>query len=202
VALVIALLLQVNLTAMVLLRLVRRLQHQSDHDMLTGLLSRRPMEQLLLAESQRQRRFGRSFALLSIDIDHFKKINDGFGHAAGDAVLKRVAQALRAAARDIDSVARMGGEEFCVLLPGADVVGADSVAMRLLETVRGLHHPEIGGAPVTISIGLAVMEAPAEPMQALQRRLDQALYGAKAAGRDRVEQALPAASAARSTTTA
>jgi diguanylate cyclase (GGDEF)-like protein len=200
VAQVIALLLQANLTTMVLLRLVRRLQYQSDHDLLTGLLSRRPMEQLLLNESQRQRRFGRSFALLSIDIDHFKKINDGWGHASGDAVLKRVAEALRAAARDIDSVARMGGEEFCALLPGADVAGAESVAVRLLETVRSLRHPEIGGATVTISIGLAVMEAPAEPMQALQRRLDQALYGAKAAGRDRVERALPAAGAARSAT--
>ena len=193
VALVIALLLQANLTAMVLLRLVRNLKYQSDHDMLTALLSRRPMEQLLLAETQRQQRFGGSFALLSIDIDHFKTINDRCGHAAGDAVLKRVAESLRAAARDIDSVARMGGEEFCVLLPGAGMEGADHVALRLLETVRGLHHPEIGGAPVTISIGLAVMEAPTEPMQALQRRLDQALYGAKAAGRDRVERAVPAA---------
>jgi GGDEF domain-containing protein len=76
------------------------------------------------------------------------------------------------------------------------VAGAESVAVRLLETVRGLHHPEVGGAPVTISIGLAVMEAPAEPMQSLQRRLDQALYGAKAAGRDRIERAVPAAGAA------
>jgi diguanylate cyclase (GGDEF)-like protein len=192
VALVIALLLQANLTTMVLLRLVRRLQYQSDHDMLTGLLSRRPLEQLLLAESLRQRRFGRSFALLSIDIDHFKTVNDVYGHAAGDAVLKRVAAALRAGARDIDSVARMGGEEFCVLLPGADVAGAEGVAQRLLDTVRGLHHPEIDGAQVTISIGLAVMASPAEALQALQRRLDQALYRAKAAGRDRVERALGA----------
>ncbi len=130
VALLIALLLQANLTAMVLLRLVRRLQYQSDHDMLTGLLSRRPMEQLLVAESQRQRRFGQCFALLAIDIDHFKRVNDSCGHAAGDAVLKRVAEALRAGARDIDRVARMGGEEFCVLLPGADEAGASGVAQR------------------------------------------------------------------------
>jgi diguanylate cyclase (GGDEF)-like protein len=201
VALVIGLLLQANLVTLVLLRLVRRLQHQSDHDMLTGLLSRRPMEQLLLAESQRQRRFGQSFALLSIDIDHFKRVNDRCGHAAGDAVLKRVAEALRASARDIDSVARMGGEEFCVLLPGADAAGADSVAVRMLEAVRGLHHPELdGGAPATISIGLAVREAPAETVLALQRRLDQALYSAKAAGRDRIERASPAAGLALSAT--
>ncbi|MBT9491966.1 MAG: GGDEF domain-containing protein [Paucibacter sp.] len=195
VALVIALLLQANLTAMVLLRLVRRLQHQSDHDTLSGLLSRRRMEQLLLAESQRQRRFGQRFAMLSIDIDHFKRVNDGWGHAAGDAVLKRVAEALRAGARDIDRVARMGGEEFCVLLPGADEAGAHGVALRLLASVRALHHPEVNGATVTISIGLAVMAEPAESLQALQLRLDRALYGAKAAGRDRVERALPAAGA-------
>jgi diguanylate cyclase (GGDEF)-like protein len=198
-ALVIMLLLHANLTALVLLRLVRRLQYQSDHDMLTGLLSRRPMEQLLLAEAQRQRRFGQPFALLSIDIDHFKRINDAHGHAAGDAVLKRVAEALRATARDMDSVARMGGEEFCVLLPGADTLGAQGVAERMLASVRGLHHPEIGaGLQTTVSIGLAVMETPGESIQALQRRLDQALYGAKAAGRDRIELAAPAAGALRS----
>jgi diguanylate cyclase (GGDEF)-like protein len=190
VALIVALLLQANLAALVVLRLVRRLQYQSDHDMLTGLLSRRPMEQLLLAECQRQRRFGHSFALLSIDIDHFKKVNDQCGHAAGDAVLKRVADALRSTARHIDSVARMGGEEFCVLLPGADAAGAHRVAARMLETVRGLHHPELAGDLLaTISIGLAVVEVPGEPLQALQWRLDQALYGAKAAGRNQVVQA-------------
>jgi diguanylate cyclase (GGDEF)-like protein len=198
VAMVIALLLQANLTAMVVLRLVRRLQYQSDHDLLTGMLTRRPMEQRLLAESQRQRRSGGSFALLSVDIDHFKTVNDRFGHAAGDAVLKRVAQALHVAARSTDSVARMGGEEFCVLLPGADAAGADGIAERMLETVRGLKHPEIdGGMPVTVSIGLAVMEVPGEPMLALQRRLDQALYGAKASGRDRIERAAPASAADR-----
>ena len=179
-ALIFSLLLQANLIAMVILRLVRRLQYQSDHDMLTGLLSRRPMEQLLQAESQRQRRFGRSFALLSIDIDHFKQINDRFGHAAGDAVLKRVADALRTAARDIDSVARMGGEEFCVLLPGADLAGADGVALRVLETVRGLHHPELdGGPPTTISIGLASYPQHAISASALMIAADQALYRSK-----------------------
>lgn len=195
-ALLIALLLQAQLTALVLLRLVKRLRFQSDHDMLTGLLGRRPMEQLLQAESQRQRRFGQSFALLSIDIDYFKKINDGWGHAVGDVVLKRVAEALISAARDIDSVARMGGEEFCVLLPGADAAGANGVAIRLLETVGGLQHPEIGSAAVTISIGLAVADSPAEPLAALQWRLDRALYAAKAAGRDRIEMAAPVTSAA------
>lgn len=184
------LVLHVNLTALVLLRLVRRLQYRSDHDMLTGLLGRRPMEQCLRAEAQRQRRFGGRFAMLSIDIDHFKQINDRFGHAAGDAVLVRVAQTLREAAREVDSVARMGGEEFCVLLPGADRAGAEAVAARMLEAVRALRHPETPDlAPVTVSIGLALVDAPAESLQAVQRRLDQALYGAKAGGRDRIQHA-------------
>jgi diguanylate cyclase (GGDEF)-like protein len=184
------LVLHVSLTALVLLRLVRKLQHRSDHDTLTGLLGRRPMEQRLRAEAQRQRRFGGRFALLSIDIDHFKQVNDQFGHAAGDAVLVRVAQALREAAREVDSVARMGGEEFCVLLPGTDRAGAEAVAARMLDAVRALRHPEAPDlAPVTVSIGLALVDAPAESLQAVQRRLDQALYGAKAGGRDRIQHA-------------
>jgi len=193
IALVIALLLQAGLTAMVLLRLVRRLQYQSDHDLLTGMLSRRPMEQRLLAEWQRHQRSGGSFALLSIDIDHFKKVNDLFGHPTGDAVLRRVAQALHGATRSTDSLARMGGEEFCALLPGTDAAGAERVAGRMLEAVRGLTHTEMDGVmTVTVSIGLAMMEQPGEPMLALQRRLDQALYAAKSSGRDCIEIAVPA----------
>jgi diguanylate cyclase (GGDEF)-like protein len=192
VALLFSLLLQLSLVVMVLLRLVRRLQYRSDHDMLTGLLLRRPLEHLLRAEMQRQRRFGGSFALLAVDIDHFKAVNDRHGHAAGDAVLQRVAHAMRAAARDIDSVARMGGEEFCVLLPGADAAGAEGVAQRMLQAVRSLRHPESDASQplqVTLSIGLAVAEAPEEPLQHLQRRLDQALYAAKSAGRDAIRHA-------------
>lgn len=175
------------LIAMVVLRLVRRLQYQSDHDLLTHLLGRRPMERLLLAEAQRQERFGGSYAMLSVDIDHFKRINDRFGHAVGDVVLVRVAQALRDGARQIDSVARMGGEEFGVLLPGADAAGAESVAQRLLEVVRDLRFTDVDtNLRVTVSIGLLVVHGAAEPLQDMQRRLDRALYEAKRTGRDRV----------------
>jgi diguanylate cyclase (GGDEF)-like protein len=189
-SLVFGLVLHTTLIAMVVIRLVRRLQYQSDHDALTGLRSRRAMTRLLEAEAQRQRRFGGGYAILSIDIDHFKRINDRYGHAAGDAVLARVAQALEAATREVDRVARMGGEEFCVLLPGTDRSGAEQAAQRLLEAVRRLHHPEADATlKVTVSIGVAVVGAEAEPLPALLRRLDQALYAAKAAGRDRVEHA-------------
>ncbi len=194
VALFFSLVLQINLMALVVLRLVRRLQHKSDHDVLTGLLGRRAMQRLLRDESRRQRRHGGSFALLSIDIDHFKAVNDTHGHEAGDAVLARVAHTLRASAREADSVARMGGEEFCMLLPGTDEAGADQLAARLLATVRGLQHPEAGGRRgVSISIGVAVATVPGEALPLLQRRLDQALYAAKAAGRDRHRHAQPPA---------
>lgn len=190
-AIFLSLVLHLNLCAIVTLRLVRRLQHLSDHDPLTGLLGRRPMEERLQAEAQRHARMGGGFAMLSLDIDHFKQINDRFGHAAGDAVLVRVAHGLQQAARSIDSVARMGGEEFGVLLPGCDRAGADEVAQRMLEVVRSQQHPELDGTMrVTVSIGIAVHDDASEPLPLLQRRLDKALYSAKAAGRDRIQLAM------------
>ena len=190
----VSLVLHLNLCAMVAFRLVRRLQHLSDHDPLTGLLGRRPMEERLQAEALRQARMGGSFAMLSLDIDHFKQINDRFGHAAGDAVLVRVAHALQRSARAVDSVARMGGEEFGVLLPGCDRAGAQEVAQRMLEIVRSQQHTEIDGAMrVTVSIGIAVYEGASETLAMLQRRLDMALYLAKASGRDQIQQAVPRA---------
>ncbi len=189
VALVFSMLMQVNLLAMVLLRLVRRLQYQSDHDVLTGLLSRRPMMERLVDETRRQQRFGTGLAMLSIDIDHFKAINDQHGHAVGDAVLQRVATALLKAAREVDSVARVGGEEFWVLLPGTDLAGAEAVGARMLRDVRALVHPESASLHTTISIGLGALMPGREDVQTLQRRLDQALYRAKATGRDRMQPA-------------
>ncbi|HRD98402.1 MAG TPA: GGDEF domain-containing protein [Rubrivivax sp.] len=181
-----------TLVAMVFGRIVGRLRYQSDHDALTGLLSRRPLERLLQIEGERHGRTGHPYALLSIDIDHFKQINDRHGHAVGDRVLARVAQTLRACSREGDSVARMGGEEFCTLLPGADEAGARQIAQRLLQAVRELQHPELGGAlRVTVSIGLAVARTDAEPVAGLMLRVDRALYAAKLAGRDRVVEAGP-----------
>ena len=196
-SLLFGLVINTTLIAMTVLRLVRRLQYQSDHDGLTGLLNRRAMERELRSEAQRQRRLRAGYAVLSVDIDHFKRINDLHGHAAGDAVLVRVAQALRDCARGSDRVGRMGGEEFCVLLPGVDRAGAERAAERLLRAIRETVHPELGpGTPVTVSIGLAVAAEASEPIERLQRRLDRALYAAKHAGRDRIapaEAAVPEA---------
>lgn len=195
VGLALGLVLNMALTAMVVVRLVNRLQHQSDHDALTGLLSRRPLERALHAATERQQRSGERFAMLSVDIDHFKHINDSHGHAAGDAVLVRVARALREASRAGDSVARIGGEEFCLLLPAVEVGDAQRVADRVLHAARALTHPELGtGAVVTVSIGLAVADHGEAP-DLLFRRVDRALYRAKTAGRDRIEVATEAEAA-------
>lgn len=176
--------------ALVVLRLVNRLRHLSQHDALTRLVNRRGLEQCVEAERQRLQRQGRPFAVLSIDIDHFKAVNDRHGHAAGDQVLVGVAQALRREARGQDIVARMGGEEFALLLPETGATGAQQMAQRLLEALRAEQH-EVEGQRlrVTISIGLAVVTDPSESAEALWRRVDAALYRAKAAGRDRVELA-------------
>ncbi|MFY9479303.1 MAG: GGDEF domain-containing protein [Aquabacterium sp.] len=172
---------------MVIMRLVSRLEHLSHHDSLTGLLNRRAIEHLLSREAQRLQRFNEHFSLLMLDIDHFKRINDRLGHAAGDAVLCAVAQTLQAHAREVDRVARFGGEEFCVLLPHTLHEGALQAAERLREAINLVSIPwndEV--ISVTISTGLATADNPEETLDAIIQRADQALYQAKADGRNRV----------------
>jgi diguanylate cyclase (GGDEF)-like protein len=191
-SLLLGLVVNATLVAMVIVRLVRRLQHASEHDVLTGLLNRRGMAVRLAAEEGRRARFGTGFALLSVDIDHFKRINDRYGHAAGDDVLAGVAATMARELRGVDTVARMGGEEFCVLLPGTDAAGAELTAQRLMIAVARKVYPDIDpGLQVTVSIGVATADDLKESMSALQRRLDAALYEAKAGGRNRAVFAPP-----------
>lgn len=187
-----AAMLVVNLTlgALIVLRLVRRLQHMSVHDVLTGVLNRRGFDEMLTREAERLRRYGQGFAVLSIDIDHFKAINDKYGHAVGDEVLVSVARALAHALRDVDRIGRVGGEEFCVLMPHSSAAAAQAVATRLLRTVREkCVGPEATPWRATVSIGVALAEDANETQHLLMQRLDRALYAAKERGRDRVEVA-------------
>jgi diguanylate cyclase (GGDEF)-like protein len=162
------------------------LRQLATRDALTGLLNRRAFDALLAEEVDRARRFGHPLTLVVLDLDHFKAINDTHGHAAGDAVLAAVARVFAGQVRSIDRVARIGGEEFAVLLM---VTGADeglAVAKRIVEAVRALPVAVAGGATlrITVSAGVAALPAYGEAETQLPETADQALYAAKRAGRD------------------
>lgn len=174
-----------------MLRLVTRLREQTRHDPLTGLCNRRALEQAVDEAWRRWKRGAGCFAVLALDLDHFKRINDTHGHAAGDRVLQQVADRLQAAVRNVDTVARTGGEEFIVLVPQVERDGAQAAAERLRSAIRAQPFGGPGGPlGITVSVGVALAhETDAEPRELLQRA-DQVLYRAKEAGRDRVELAL------------
>jgi diguanylate cyclase (GGDEF)-like protein len=162
-------------------------------DPLTGLYNRRFFQQMLQLESERCATSGEPMAVVILDLDHFKHINDRYGHPAGDAVLVQVADRLRQSVRTGDVVARFGGEEFVCLLPDTD----EEAALDLAERLRGvLRHTPITAGPgqaiaVTASVGFAATDAkrPAVDPAHLIAQADRALYGAKSDGRDRVVSA-------------
>ena len=163
----------------------QQLREQADHDLLTGVANRRQLSRHLTELLGHAPRTGARLAVLYLDLDHFKDINDAHGHAAGDDVLTAVAVAIRSAVRDQDLVARLGGDEFVVLLDGVrGLDDATSVAEKILGAVR--RPVEIGGSTVTprASIGIALVE-PGEDEDSVIARADAALYEAKGAGRDR-----------------
>lgn len=153
-------------------------------DPLTDIFNRLAYEEQLQGEYQRWKRFGNPLAFLIWDIDHFKQINDRYGHAVGDAVLRSVAQQLARRIRSTDFVARYGGEEFAMLLPGADLQAALNLADRLRLNIAESGFDNDGvRIPVTISCGLSSFESGDSP-QAVFDRADRALYRAKQAGRN------------------
>ena len=162
-------------------------------DHLTGVANRRAFFEAAELELNRNRRAPRPTALVLVDADHFKRINDRHGHAGGDAVLRHLGRLLSATFRQVDVVARVGGEEFAVLLPSSDLDAAAAVAERLRGLVAG-SHVAYDGARIacTISAGVAVCDGEVLGLDGLMKRADQALYAAKAAGRDRVERWRPA----------
>ncbi|MDQ3821376.1 MAG: diguanylate cyclase [Acidobacteriota bacterium] len=156
-------------------------------DHLTGLANRRRFERQLEREVERTLRYNRHFCLLLLDIDHFKSVNDGFGHDAGDEVLRRLAKTLQAETRGIDLAARIGGEEFAVILPETDLEGAMDVAERLRAAISSAEIPPVGR--VTASFGVAEFPVCAPTGRELLAATDAALYEAKNAGRNRIERA-------------
>ncbi|MBK5528837.1 diguanylate cyclase [Pseudomonas sp. TH06] len=155
------------------------------HDALTGVFNRRRFDEKLTEYSLLSRRTGRPFALLLIDADHFKRINDSHGHAVGDEVLQRLAQLIETSLRTTDFVARYGGEEFAVLLP--EIAKPDTpevVAEKIRSAVADAHFPTVGH--VTVSIGIGLTDPADNNQMTLIKRADQQLYQAKAAGRNQV----------------
>jgi diguanylate cyclase (GGDEF)-like protein/PAS domain S-box-containing protein len=159
------------------------LRHMADHDPLTGLLNRRSFGRALEQHLARVRRYGLQGAVLMIDLDGFKAVNDQHGHGTGDEVLIGAAERLRARLRTSDLLARLGGDEFAALLPAADRAEAEHVARIAVEVVRDLS--PAAGPPVTASVGAAVIADPELTPETLQREADRAMYAAKHAGRDR-----------------
>lgn len=169
-------------------RLYEQTREQAMTDSLTGLSNRRELSRRLPRELARVRRSGKTISAVMIDIDHFKRVNDTYGHPAGDAVLQQIAKLLLAHVRDIDTAARYGGEEFLLLLPETDHIGAKLVAERVRRTVEQavLELPDGRTIGVTISCGIACYPECAEGAEEMISKADQALYTAKLDGRNRV----------------
>ncbi|HZP66694.1 MAG TPA: tetratricopeptide repeat-containing diguanylate cyclase [Rudaea sp.] len=176
--------------ALLVLRQVRKLRRwkrMASIDPLTGVANRRGIEQFV-AHAMRQARSRReALAVLALDLDRFKLINDSYGHAAGDRVLQHIARNLREGLRDDDLLGRMGGEEFLVVLPGSTLEQASDIAERLRSRIESLDLDDLpAGLRTTVSIGVAEMTAQDSSFGDLEKRADEALYRAKAEGRNRV----------------
>ena len=166
------------------------LRNMASHDELTGLYNRRAMDGLLKEEAERYHRYGRPVALVMLDVDYFKAINDSYGHLIGDDVLRWLARLVQETARTVDLPARYGGEELAVILPEMNSEQALKMAERLRRRVAA--HPfsfNYGGqpchVPVTISLGVAALPADALSADNLMAAADRGLYAAKRAGRNR-----------------
>lgn len=175
--------------AMAGLRRMRRTQEQlaelATHDPLTRVLNARAFSERLSQELERNRRYARPMAVLYLDLDDFKAVNDSHGHQTGDAVLRLVADAMRASVRQADVVGRLGGDEFAVLMPETDAALADAAAARLANGLRSVFR---GTPSVTASIGVVSCVGSEASTDEVLRRADQAMYEAKRAGKDRVVQ--------------
>jgi diguanylate cyclase (GGDEF)-like protein len=166
---------------------MQELTRQASQDSLTGLKNRRRFEEELRAELARSHRYGVEGALLMLDLDHFKQVNDTLGHSAGDRVLAEIAEVLHGRTRETDVLARLGGDEFAVVLPRCDLGEAQAVAGEIATAIRKHVAAEEGVPPITASIGVAPF-GPGRQMsyESVLARADAAMYEAKGSGRDSV----------------
>ena len=165
---------------------LQRSQAMARTDPLTGMCNRRGMDEMIAREVARARRTGTPFSIAIIDLDHFKKVNDQYGHHIGDKALVHLAAVAQASLRETDVICRYGGEEFVLVLPGAGADGAQFVAERLRMMVENTPFvQDRGKITLRVSAGVADLHS-GENAEALLRRADQALFDAKRAGRNRV----------------
>ncbi len=168
-------------------RMTDELLRLSSTDPLTGIANRRVLMEVLEEEYSRARRYGHRLSVLMLDLDHFKDVNDRYGHATGDSVLREFTQIVMPEIRANDCFARMGGEEFVVLLPESDLGAARQLAERLRRAVATkLFNSPQGAFGVTVSIGVAMLTDNDASPEHLINRADRCLYAAKSEGRDRV----------------
>ncbi len=176
-----------------LLHAHQALQFEAEHDPLTSLWNRGAIFRVMEKEAQRSRRNGKALGIVMADLDHFKEINDSYGHLVGDAILKETGSRLAAAVRSYDWVGRYGGEEFLIIVPGCNAAGLSASAERLRQSVgESPFQSSVGPLSVTVSLGAVVAGAgkmETLDCEALLRAADEALYAAKAKGRNRIESA-------------
>jgi diguanylate cyclase (GGDEF)-like protein/PAS domain S-box-containing protein len=169
-------------------KLEQELKRRAQTDVLTGLYNRRHFYELAEQELARARRYGKPLAVLMLDVDHFKQVNDSYGHHAGDAVLRKLSEVCIATLREIDVIGRYGGEEFVVLLPETDALRALEAAERLRHALSEADVPVAGGDTLhfTVSIGVANLVATDADLDSVLKRADKGMYEAKESGRNRV----------------
>jgi len=168
-------------------RLFAELQELATHDSLTGVFNRRHFFKLASNEIERANRYHQNLSVILFDIDHFKSVNDTYGHPKGDSVLQSIAQRCRTNLRDVDIIGRYGGEEFIILMPSTDMTNAAIAAERLRWGVLQ-ENIDTGNGPLTISLGVAAYDENCKDIDDLLARADKALYSAKNSGRNRVKQ--------------
>lgn len=169
-------------------RVVKALERLATHDTLTDFYNRAELERQLLAEVSRAHRYEHQLSLLFIDLDHFKTVNDRFGHQVGDALLKDFSGIVETAIRDVDVASRYGGEEFIILLPETDHCRASDMAERLRQRVadHGFFVEGKRRLNITASIGIATFPNHGNTAEELIGAADQAMYRAKELGRDQI----------------
>ena len=164
-------------------RAEEHIHYLANFDSLTGLPNRTQLNDHLKYALSLAKRSNGHLALMFLDLDHFKDINDSLGHSIGDALLIELAKRLRAALREEDTVTRLGGDEFILLLPGVDAIGAAHVAQKLLDAIAESYRIEHYDLILTASIGIALYPEDGEDLEALSKSADTAMYRAKQEGR-------------------